>query len=526
MSIRARTLVFQLIVVLAIVMLAVTAFLSLQSASYTRDRVRIANQQLEAMMQIAVSANRYSEQIAEILLLGDAEQPELDSARAQVVESFARLQRLLDAAISGASDPAVREREQRELHHLERMQNLYSEVDRTVERLLLLDQEGRRDEAIALLRYEIENRLDAELEQMVAEGVAGEREEVARAEADAEMLSSWLRLAVVTVSAVLMVLTLTTGVLFIWSLARPIAALTEGAQAIARGNLDHRIDYDGRNEIGVLARSFDDMAAKLGRQRTELITAQADLESQVGKRTEELAHANQRLSLVDRQRVRFLADASHELRTPLTVLRGEAEVALRGGRKADVSYRHALRRIVDQAADMGRLVDDLLFLARSEAEEIRFDYRKVGLRSIVSDSIQEASALAPQRQLVLDAERPQDDATVRADPRRLKQAMLIVLDNAIKYSTPGTPVRVCLQATDTRTAEITIRDRGPGIPPGELPRVFDRFYRGGSARVSGISGSGLGLSIAKWIVEKHGGDIAISNTSDGTDVYIRLPTAV
>src|SRR5687768_16667949 len=98
MSIRARTLVFQLIVVLAIVMLAVTAFLSLQSTNYTRDRVRMANQQLEAMMQIATSANRYSEQIAEILLLGEAERPELDSARAQVAEAFTRLRRLIDAA--------------------------------------------------------------------------------------------------------------------------------------------------------------------------------------------------------------------------------------------------------------------------------------------------------------------------------------------------------------------------------------------------------------------------------------------
>jgi two-component system OmpR family sensor kinase len=522
MSIRARTLVFQLIVVLAIVMLAVTAFLSLQSTNFTRDRVRMANQQLEAMMQIATSANRYSEQIAEILLLGEAERPELDSARAQVAEAFTRLQRLIDAAI--ADNPADTAREQRELQHLRRMQNLFTEVDRTVERLLLLEQEGRRDEAIALLRSDIENRLDAELEGMIAKGVAGERAEVAGVDADAEMLSSWLRLAVIAVSAALMVLTAATGLLLIWSLARPIAALTEGAHAIARGNLDHRINYEGRNEIGLLARSFDEMAATLGRQRAELITAQADLERQVEKRTEELGQANQRLSLVDRQRVRFLADASHELRTPLTVLRGEAEVALRGGRKPEL-YRQALTRIVDQAADMSRLVDDLMFLARSEAEEIRFDYRKAGLRSIVSDAIQEASALAPQGQLALQAEWPQDDATIRADPRRLKQAMLIVLDNSIKYSAPGTPVHVSLQMIDTGLAEVAISDRGPGIPQAELPRVFDRFYRGEQARLSGISGSGLGLSIAKWIVEKHGGDIALSSTPGGTNVNIRLPIA-
>jgi two-component system OmpR family sensor kinase len=147
-------------------MLAVTAFLSLQSTNYTRDRVRMANQQLEAMMQIATSANRYSEQIAEILLLGEAERPDLDSARAQVADVFIRLQRLIDAAF--ASNSADIAREQRELQHLQRMQSLFTDVDRTVEGLLLLEQEGRRDEAIALLR------LVAELEAMIAEGVAGE----------------------------------------------------------------------------------------------------------------------------------------------------------------------------------------------------------------------------------------------------------------------------------------------------------------------------------------------------------------
>jgi two-component system OmpR family sensor kinase len=525
MNIRARMLLFQGVVVSAIAALAVAAFLLLHSADYTRERIRLANQELDAMMQIAVSANRYSEQIAEMLVLGEAERPELDGARSQFLEAFSRLDRLIEAEIALVSDPAEKGAERRELERLNRMRSLFEEVDRTVERLLLLERDGDRAGAIAVLRFEIENRLDAELEGLIAEGVAGERAEVARVESNAAILASWLRLATITISAALAVLTLVIGMTFTLSLVRPIADLTAGARAIADGYLDHRIGHVGRNEVGVLARSFNDMASKLGRQHADLVAARAGLEHQVERRTEELEQANRRLSLVDRQRVRFLADASHELRTPLTVLRGEAEVALRGGRKPQRAYRRALERIVDQAADMGRLVDDLLFLARSEAEEIRFDYRTVGLRSIVSDAVREASALAHEDQFVVDPEEPDGEPMVRADPRWLKQAVLIVIDNAIKYSAPGAPIRVRLRAVGGARAVVAVSDRGPGIPPDELPRVFDRFYRGENARGAGINGSGLGLAIAKWIMEKHGGEIALSSTSVGTTVEMSLPVA-
>ena len=117
------------------------------------------------------------------------------------------------------------------------------------------------------------------------------------------------------------------------------------------------------------------MAEQLERQRGHELEAQQELEAQVAERTAELAEANRRLTELDEQRVRFLADVSHELRTPLTVLRGEAEVALRGMSKPEAIYRESLQLIVNQAADMGRLVEDLLFLARSEAEEIRYEFR-------------------------------------------------------------------------------------------------------------------------------------------------------
>ncbi len=521
LSIRARITLFQFTVTLAMITLAVTASLFFATTHYSRERVRLANQQSEAMVHIAASANRYSEQIAEILLLGEAERPELESARSQVVEAFYRLQRLIDIEAALIRDEDERKEELGELRQLDRMRALFADVDRTVERLLALGQAGRRLDAVAVLRYEIENNFDSALQKLIIEGVAGERAELERVQADAERLSFWFGLAVITISVALIVLTIFAGRSFTRSLVRPIGALTQGAEAITRGDLDHRIDYDRRDELGLLARSFNLMANELGQQRKQLFDAQADLEGQVRRRTWELGVTNERLILVDRQRVRFLADASHELRTPLTVLRGEAEVALRGQGQSQRSYRQALERIVDQAVDMGRLVDDLLFLARSESEEMRFEYCTAGLRDVVSEAVREAANLASEGQIRITAQGPETPSVVRADPGRLKQAVMIVLDNAIKYSAPGRPIQVSLQTTSDRVAELTVSDQGSGIAQDELPYVFERFYRG--ARACASSGSGLGLSIAKWIVEKHGGTIAVSSTGDGTDVVIRIP---
>jgi signal transduction histidine kinase len=267
------------------------------------------------------------------------------------------------------------------------------------------------------------------------------------------------------------------------------------------------------------------MAEQLERERGRELATQQELEIQVSQRTAELAEANRRLTELDEQRVRFLADVSHELRTPLTVLRGEAEVALRGMSKPEEVYRESLQLIVNQAADMGRLVEDLLFLARSEAEEIRYEFRVLRMGDVIADAVNDAAAIARRRQVRISAGRSVPELLVRADPWRIKQAALNLLDNAIKYAPAGSDVEVAC-APVRGAVELTIADRGPGVPPDELPHVFERLFRGEQARTEGIGGSGLGLSIARRIVEKHGGTLALaSEPGRGTIATMRLPIA-
>jgi two-component system, OmpR family, sensor kinase len=525
LSIVGRIRLFQAIYALAVTALAAFAYFDLRASVYYSERVQFAREQLGAISQLAIDANRYSEQIAELMLIGEPERPDFDSARAEVSRTFVRLRERTLREADFIKDPEERQEEAVEIERLDRMQALFREIDRAVERLLLLGQQGRPDQAIALFRSEIENRLDAEFSELIAEALRDEQEEVLRVERVAARVTNALTLATIAACVLFVMLTLISGMIFARSILRPVRALIEGAQAIERGDFDHRISHRGNDELAVLSRRFNAMAEQLGRQRAMLIDARSALERQVAERTEELAEANRRLIATDAQRVRLLTDISHELRTPLTALRGEAEIALRGASKPEEVYREALANVVARAADLARLVEDLLFLARSDAEEIRFDFQRVDLNALLAEAVQDAEVLGRQRGIRMVLEDGAGRLTMRADPRRIKQVMLIVLDNAAHYAQAGTDVAVKLRA-ENGYAVLTVADKGRGIAPEEVEQVFERFYRGRQAREEWEGGSGLGLPIARWIVGKHGGSIELASTlGQGTQVTLKLPLA-
>jgi two-component system, OmpR family, sensor kinase len=523
LSIRGRIRALQIVISFAVAAMAAFVFVGLEASDYYLDRAQRSRQQLAATYQLAIDANRYSEQIAELLLVGEPERPDFESARMQVSQSLAQMRRLTDGEAASIRGPQERDEERIESERLDRMQVLLGEIDRAVERLLVLDQAGRRDDAVALFRAGIENRLDAEFAQHISDQLADERNEVVQIEADLVRLTRFEKLAILSASGVLLGIALVSGFLFARSIERPIKALTAGALAIEGGDLDHRIVYRGDDEHAELSRRFNAMAEQLGRQRALILEAQQGLERQVTERTDQLADVNRQLVATDRQRVRLLTDISHELRTPLTALRGEAEVVLRGASKPEDEYRRALVNVVARADDIARLVDDLLFLARSETDEIRFHFQPVELNELVGQAVEDASVLGRERRIQLDLIRAERKLSVRADPGRLQQVVLILLDNAVKYADSGTVVEVALRG-ENNVAEISVRDHGRGIAAQDLAHVFERFYRGANARDQWSGGTGLGLPIARRIIEKHGGTIELSSTAGtGTEVVMRLP---
>ncbi|MEN9936419.1 MAG: hypothetical protein RLZZ387_2998 [Chloroflexota bacterium] len=269
----------------------------------------------------------------------------------------------------------------------------------------------------------------------------------------------------------------------------PLDRMTRTASTIAQArDISHRVEAPPtRDELGRLAETFNTMLASL----------------------EESSRAQQR----------FVADASHELRAPLTAIQGNLEILERQPEMLAAERVEVLGEVKREATRLARLVADLLALARADAGTgIR--HAMVDLDAVVLETFQAARPLAHGQTLILD---PFEPAQVLGDEDRLRQLVLILLDNAIKYTPPEGRVTLGLSIHEGRV-EVVVCDTGVGIPPDDLPHVFERFYRADPARGRDPGGTGLGLPIAHWIVEQHGGTIHLQSAPGaGTSVTVRLP---
>ncbi|MDZ4718075.1 MAG: ATP-binding protein [Roseiflexaceae bacterium] len=218
----------------------------------------------------------------------------------------------------------------------------------------------------------------------------------------------------------------------------------------------------------------------------------------------------------------FVANASHELRTPITLVRASTEVALRGLALAEHDRRELLQDVLQECDHMSRLVDDLLLLSRLDAGHMNIDQQQINLTELFDDVARQVGRLAEQRGIALNV--ATGNGVIRADPSRLRQVLLILLDNALRHTPPGGTVTISAQGSDTTAfVDLIVEDSGSGIDPAHLPHLFDRFYRVDSARGVG-GGTGLGLAIAKGLIEAQQGRITIaSELGHGTRVVVHMP---
>jgi signal transduction histidine kinase len=316
---------------------------------------------------------------------------------------------------------------------------------------------------------------------------------------------------------------LTSGILLLRDVRNPVEALMKGTGEIASGNLDYRIALDTRDEFAYLANHFNQMAQELELQQDKLREGRAVLEKRVAERTFELHRLNEELKRMDSARREFLADISHELRTPITVIRGEAEVTLRGQERDAEEYKDALHRIVELAMQLGKYVNDLLFLARTDTANLQFEWDSLDLTELVASAVEDFQVMAEENSISVSLDAPPEPAWIRGDKQRLRQLLFILGDNACRYSNPGGHITVALRV-DGNEASFSLTDQGIGIPAQDLERIFDRHFRSHNAQRSRDDGTGLGLPMAKSILNAHGGDITVTSIENlGSTFTVTLP---
>jgi two-component system OmpR family sensor kinase len=288
------------------------------------------------------------------------------------------------------------------------------------------------------------------------------------------------------------------GVMAWWVIhlgVRPIKRMTAAAATIGEGDLAHRVpEVDPRTEAGELGSALNRMLAQI--------------ESAFDERT----RAENRLR-------QFVADASHELRTPLATIRGYAELYRAGALEQRDQLSDAMRRTEQEAIRMGRLVDDLLLLARLDQGR-PLDAAPVDLAGVAADAASDARAIDPSRRVDARTEGP---AVVAGDEFRLRQVVANLVGNALVHTEPGTPIEITTARCDGRVV-LCVTDHGPGMAPETAARAFERFYRADPSRSRHRGGSGLGLAIVDATVRAHGGTVSLETAAGrGTTVRVELP---
>ncbi|MEU1679925.1 HAMP domain-containing sensor histidine kinase [Micromonospora zamorensis] len=343
---------------------------------------------------------------------------------------------------------------------------------------------------------------------------------------------AWIDLLV---GGAVLIMLASVGAAIVRTSLKPLVEIERTAAAIAGGDLTRRVPDPEQgqehptSELGRLSRALNAMltqieAAFTARAASETSARWAESAARDAAASAQASEARARRS---EERMRqFVADASHELRTPLTTIRGFAELYRQGAARAPEQTAGLLRRIEDEAARMGLLVEDLLLLARLDRER-PLSLTPVELPVLASDAVHAARAMAPDRRIELEIEPDSGPLVVSADDARLRQVIGNLVTNALTHTPPDAEIRVRLHSEPGGFAVVEVADTGPGLSPEQAERVFERFYRADAARTrraDGNTGTGLGLAIVAALVAAHHGSVSVAETPGGGATFrVRIP---
>ncbi|MBI2689458.1 MAG: HAMP domain-containing protein [Acidobacteria bacterium] len=294
---------------------------------------------------------------------------------------------------------------------------------------------------------------------------------------------------------------------FARAIARRLGSIIDYAAQLARGNFHARLERTGTDELGLLERKLNETGEKLEAMFQELEREHAELEK------------------VERVRKDFVINVSHELRTPLASIQGYTETLLDGAMDDPHHNTRFLQIIRQNAERLANLTADLLTLSRVELKQQKFSFASYNVERLLENTVDSMTPLAVKKNITLTLEHAGGPSEAFCDAEAVNQVVTNLVDNALKYTAEGGAITVGARLlSGLKTIEVFVRDSGIGIPPDELPRLFERFYRVDKARSRELGGTGLGLSIVKHLVRAQGGDVRVESLlGQGSTFIFTLP---
>lgn len=520
-----RKLIVSLCILLAVVLLqSGISFWAHQNSEFHTERNRIANQMLAEFFALRADKQRLKVWLAEYLLTENANTNFRDTLSSRMQQQLENLDQLAIRDQLYSTSETDLQHTMAQVKVISLLQSNLQTLERalkTREIALYSDDAERWRTLIALF----DTFQDTDLAELLQQAILQQKQRTELTERDALNALMLVKWAIVLISIIAIILTLWLAIYLSRALSGPLQHLLSGTKQLQQGNFAYRIVEQGSAEFAELARQFNLMSGYIFAYTQQERKNQQAIEQQVQARTSELQRALTQLHQAEQRQKQLLTDISHELRTPATSIQGEAEISLRGKDKEISEYKDAFTRILAASNQLNRRIDDLLFLARGEDSLLQVNLKPILLndfRQMAIDTVQNylakgfvleqspATALPSEHWLLLDTE-------------KFAAVLRIITDNAQHYSRQEKYLNLSISA-DHNELQLQLTDQGIGLQPEDIPQLFQRHYRGTAARLARPDGLGVGLCIARAIVEAHDGTISLTaNGAAGCTVTIRLP---
>lgn len=503
---------FVVLTFFTLIQAALTIWVAYES-DYHIEKGRVSNRILTEFIDLGGNKQRLKVWLAQYLLTNDSSIDVKNNLIFKMNNSLSALSGLLtrDQGLSHSSAAELLVID----GQIKRYETLKVNIEKLAYEVNKIDKNNHLDPGQAWkFMIQVFDSLDGnDLRKLINDAIEIQKLRATEAETSAKNYITYFNTSVYILTGLIVLLTLFSSILIQRAVQEPIESLVKAAVEFSKGNMSYRIQKMPKNEFGILASKFNEMALELEKSRLDEIQKRSEIEQAVNIRTQELKYAVDKLQKAEFERKIFLSNISHELKTPATAILGEASVTLRGLEKKPQDYISALQSIQTIGRQLAVRIDDLLLLARSDSDFFRIQLSEIESQEVdlfVQEALQTVdvvSGLDFNKTVALKGGR------LLLDKDRFVQMLVILLDNAARYNYKNQPIDIKLTSDDVKfTVQVT--NLSENVSEINFDQIFERYYRSRHARIVRPDGLGIGLHLAQTIVKSHYGTIKAEPVED------------